>query len=654
MSPAPRRRNAILVLFLSGLALAGLSSCGGGDSQKAVEAKRAEIAIDRDVPDILRNTIGAEATLRGREPTLVSGYGVVVGLNGTGSRDIPIAIRALLEREMVRQGVGQGLGPLSEVSPSEFLDNPDTAVVLVRAVIQPGSPAGTRFDVLVEALPGTATTSLEGGRLYTTKLYRGLVRPVMPSVRPIGEARGEILINPFADPASDSTGSVLRTSGRVLNGGIVTEPWSLVLALDNASHTRARAVTDAINSRFPRGSNLKQTARGANDELIEITIPREFNERPEDFTQLLLHTRIDQNFPKEWALRYTRALKESPELADPLNWCLQALGETAVGFVRELYAYPEERPRLAAIQAGARLRDPAVRTHLEDLALNGAPAFRANAYRLLADLPPDPRINQFLRDRLDAPDIDTRIAAFEGLLARADPVISTVRVGGKFKLMTAPSTEAVVYVSQQREPRVVILGTDVAVNRPVFMSAWSDRLMLTAQSENDPVRVFYRDYRTDGITTQQLRPDLPGLIQFMAHKTTPEQPDPGLDFSYSEIVGALYEMTKSGAIAAAFVPESDRLGLEILRSAQVEVGSDRPEESPEGPIDALPDPAETQSESETPGDVVSGDRPEGDGSPASSTQQPTRRQYVVPLPPPAKKGDKPADKAPADKKKAER
>ncbi|HVZ93442.1 MAG TPA: flagellar basal body P-ring protein FlgI, partial [Phycisphaerales bacterium] len=616
-------------------------ACDSADKKHAAE--RPKEVVSRDVPSILRNTIGSETSMKGVEPMLVSGYGVVVGLNGTGSSDTPLAIRSVLEREMTALGVGQGIGPMSDISPTKMLEDPNNAVVLVRAVLQPGSPPGTRFDLLVEALPGTSTTSLEGGRLYTTRLFKGLVRPVMPAVKSVAEGRGELFINPFADPAADSDGTVIRTQGRVLNGGVVNEGLPLTVVLDNPSHSRARAITQAINGRFPRGSELRETARGLNDELIEVNIPREYTDRVNEFLPLLRHTRIDQQFSKEWALRYVRALKEQPELAQDISWSLQALGDVAIPFIRELYTSNEHLPRLAAIQAGARLRDTAVRPHLEDLALKGPPATRVDAYQLMGVLPPDPAVNRFLRDRLDSPDVDARIAAYEALAMRADPVIETTNVEEKFRLDIVPSIEPMVYVTQQKQPKIVIFGVDPKVQRPVFISAWSDRLMLSAQSATDRVNVFYRDHRTGQTMTGAVRPDMREFTTFLAHKPTPENPEPGLDLNYSGVVGALYEIVRAGAVPGVFVPESDRLALEIIRSAQYETGAERPETSPEGALDELPAV-----------DLNKPVQPESPTGPAQPVQPKStepapgskpKRNYVLPLPQAAPEG-KPAKKKP--------
>src|SRR5690606_18680142 len=112
--------------------------------------------------------------------------------------DTPVPIRAEIERE------AQKMLETTRVSDSEtlglqaLLDSPDTAVVLVEATIPPGAPKGTRVDVRVGALPTTSTTSLEGGRLWTTRLKRGLATPMKPETRAVALAKGDVFVNPFA------------------------------------------------------------------------------------------------------------------------------------------------------------------------------------------------------------------------------------------------------------------------------------------------------------------------------------------------------------------------------------------------------------------------------------------------------------------------
>ena len=427
----------------------------------------------------------------------MTGYGLVVGLAGTGSGDVPLLIRTQLEDEMAKRGVGRGEGPLASVSPASLIDDRNTAVVLVEAVIPPAAPEGQRFDVSVSALPGSTVTSLEGGRLYTADLFRGVQIPGGPATAPVATARGELFINPFDAPgvATGETSQTNRTRGRVLNGGVVSSPFRPVVMLDNPSHSRARGLTAAINNKFPQRGNRSPVARGLSEELVEINVPAEYGDDTYEFYKILEHMRIDQSFPEEWARRYTEALKEEPDLAGSLKWCLHAIGPVCIPYLRSLYDYTETTPRMAALEAGARLGDPLTRIHLEDLAISGPPRLRSDAVTLLGGLPTDPRINSFLFDLLDSDDLDIRVAAYEALDQRGDSRISRVAVGEKFRLDVIPAAQPMIYVTQQREPKVVLFG-DLEAQRPSFVSAWDGRLMLSSDSPSDDVRVFY--YATTG------------------------------------------------------------------------------------------------------------------------------------------------------------
>lgn len=595
-----------------------------------------EIKAIRDTPSVLRNTIGAQSSLRGMEPVLVSGYGLVVGLNGTGSRDVPGPVRAVMEREMLALGVGREVGPFGGMTPNELLDDPNTAVVIVSAVIPVGAPEGTMFDVQVDTLPGTSATSLEGGVLYTTNLYRGLVRPAAPATTALAAARGPVFINPFASP--DRPSSIVRpTQGRVLNGGVVIEPQPVFISLDAPSHTRSRAIAEAINSRFPRRPAEAPVARGRNEELVELTIPAEYRDDPNEFIELVRYLRTEIAYPEQAAMEYVRALKEQPELSEPLAWALQALGPIAIPAVRGMYEYPESRPRLAAITAGAKLGDMLTRPHLEDLAVTGPPGLRPSAVALLAELDADPKINLFLRDLLSDPDIGVRVAAYESLDKRGDPCIERRVIPDKFVIDVVPAAEPMVYVTMQKTPRIVVFGASLEVRRPVYIEAWNGRLMLSANDPTQRVRVYYRDPRSDLASTGEVRPELVELVEYFAHKTTPEEPAPGLDFSYSEVVGALSVILDKGGAGASFVPETDRLALALLRSRQTEMGEDRPEISDEGP---QPEATYEQGRIDWPSSMAASEpdeRPEADTGPPEPAAPPAKRSYVVPLTPQAPK-----------------
>ncbi len=620
-------------------ATAVLGACGSKEPTRA--RAEARPLVIRDIPDALRGIIGSETTLRGGDPIIVSGIGIVVGLNGTGSNDVPDTVRAWLEREMSLRGVGQETFGMGNVSPSELINSPNTAVVEVYASVSPGAPRGGRFDVLIRALTGTSTTSLEGGRLWTTDLRPGPPEVTGPTARTLAQASGPVYINPFVDPARPEEMGVDLRTGRVLNGGLMTEPLELLLVLDNPSHLRSRAITSAINSKFPRGSqDRNDTARGRNDEMVALTIPYAWKDRSQEFMQLINHTRVDPTLPEVWAARYIEALKEQPALSASLGWCLQALGQQAIPELRKMYDYAEPIPRFAALRAGARLSDPLSAGPLKEIARNGPLAVRPDAMALLGDLPPDPSINVTLRELLDVEEVPSRVAAYEALVKRGDPHIRRRVVEGKFLLDEVSCANPMIYVVQSGEPRIAIFGQELRIERPALVFAWSDRLILASDSPTDPLRLMYKDYRTTNVTRATVDDRISRLVEYFGRTDTPETPGAGIGLSYSEVVGALYELTeRRNAIAAAFIGEQDRLQAELLSAAESSIGADRPELSdgstpapvnvPEAPVVAVPE----STRPETP--------------PTESVETtPAKRDrpsYVVPIPPSSSSGKKPAD-----------
>ncbi len=615
---APRALRLTLISLALLAITVPLEACSSGAKRRPRASN--PVTVNRDEPAILRGVVETTATLRGTESMLVSGYGVVVNLNGTGSADVPTGVRALMEREMTKKGVGSEVMGNGWTTPTRMLNDKNTAVVMVQAIIPPGAQAGTRVDVIVTALPGTSTTSIEGGRLWTTDLRAGLASPASPDTPVIATASGDIFINPFADPAQDGEDAINRSTGRVLDGAEVIKKRELFLMLDTPSHARAQSVVAAINSRFPRGPyDSTEVAVGRSEEAVEINTPRKYINDTEKFIPLMMATRIDQRFAQEHARRYIRALKESPGLAQPLSWRLEALGESAIPQLRDMYTYPEARPRLAALRAGARLGDALTIDPLIDLAENGPSAIRADAIGLLADADTSTEVSQALMRLVNQNEIDVRVAAYEALARRGDAAVRRQRVSGKFFLDQVESTNPMVYVSQIGEPRIVLFGTGAELSRPSLVFGWADRLMLASESALDPVRLYYRDYKTGQTTNTTIDPDLSRFIRFLGHDQTPEDPSPGLGLSYSEVVGALYEVWKGDGMNAGFVAEQDKVAAEMMNSMRRMFDADRPEFSE----DELDETEFAQRQQ---------DRSLGiDGEGDEDGEEEERRIYVVPL-----------------------
>jgi hypothetical protein len=128
-------------------------------------------SIDLDVPRIMRGTVASEAIIDGYQPVIVRGYGLVVGLNGTGSRDIPPQVRAHMLAEMARHGIGSERTGWGDLKPEAMLDSPDAAVVIMvdcsgSMDYPPTKMTGAREATAAGARPSRtapATTRILGG-----------------------------------------------------------------------------------------------------------------------------------------------------------------------------------------------------------------------------------------------------------------------------------------------------------------------------------------------------------------------------------------------------------------------------------------------------------------------------------------------------------
>jgi len=616
-------------------AVALLPACG---STTPTRARTVTPNVASNVPTALRGTLQTVARLSGTTPSRISGIGFVVGLDGTGGLPLNEEVAATLERMMLLRGVGQTGAyagtRLEGKTPRELLNDRNTAAVIVEAAVPPGALSGDTFDVYVRALNAS---SLEGGRLWSADLKVG--PPTVfgqAQARAIGRAEGPIFINPFADPDVANVG-VSQTIGRILGGGTMTDDLRIEIVLNRVSHAQARLITSAVNSAFPPGPlDDGPTARGRDNRLVFAHVPRRYVDRRSEFTQLLRHTVLDTAYPELYARRFANALKATPAAADQFAWALEALGEPALPFVRELYDHAEPAPRLRALRTGAHLGDPLAADPLIFIATRGPVELRSQATRLLVDIDAGPKVDFALRDLLEDPEITVRIAAYETLTERgvhrrrqqleaydrnrpggeqarlslsAIDTLARMRVpegtilgvsrelaAGKFFLDRVPAGRGLIYITQQDEPRLALFGEDVRFRSAFAAGLWSDRFMLVRDEVNGPIRLYYRGRDSARPITLEDVPDtLDEFIRLLVHKPTPEAPGPGLDLTYSEVIGVLYELNQQGVINAAFTTERDRLEADLRQAAsdsQVQLRPETPEDEEPVIIRGYEDPGQ--------------------------------------------------------------
>jgi len=217
-------------------------------------------AIIAPVPAMATSRIKDISDIEGIRDNQLIGYGLVVGLNGSGDslRNSPFTEQSLVAM-LERMGVNvRGMNL-----------NPNTvAAVMVTAQLRPFTPQGSNIDVVVSSM-GDAS-SLGGGTL--------LVTPLMGADGEVyAVAQGPVAIGGFA--ASGDGGSVSQgnpTSGRVANGAIIereiafdmTGVRSLRLSLRNPDLTTARRMAQAIN-----GHLGQQAAVAIDPTNVALTLP---------------------------------------------------------------------------------------------------------------------------------------------------------------------------------------------------------------------------------------------------------------------------------------------------------------------------------------------------------------------------------------------
>ena len=198
-------------------------------SLAAVLALCAAFLAPSGVAGAAQSRIKDIATVQGVRDNMLVGYGLVVGLDGSGDslRNAPFTKQSL-EAMLERLGVN---------TRDSDLKTKNVAAVMVTAELPPFGRAGSRLDVTVSAL-GDAK-SLAGGTLLVTPLLGadGEVYAV---------AQGQVSISGFkAQGAGTTVTKGVPTSGRIANGAVVekevaytfgSEP-TLRLALRNPDFT---------------------------------------------------------------------------------------------------------------------------------------------------------------------------------------------------------------------------------------------------------------------------------------------------------------------------------------------------------------------------------------------------------------------------------
>jgi hypothetical protein len=545
------------------------------------------------------------AKLRGYEPQLVSNWGLVVNLHGTGSSDVPEFLRRKLVNEMSRKGLGNPRLNAKDWTPRRVLASRNTAVVAVFGMIPPGAVVGTTFDIWVSALPQTQTTSLAGGRLFTTDLSLDGTNPNIGFSKPYANAFGDTYVSPVLVPLKEGLKYSHQRTAVILSGGTVTMERKLELVLNQPSWARSRRIADRINQVFERGMvDRNLTAVAETDLLITLHIPTRFADEVEHFLELIQHLYVQggADFEPVQAAELGDVLKNFPHQANRVMLAWEALGRTALPPIRQFYSDSNLTNRITALEAGTFLEDGLAVEPLVELANSPDEMVRARVARLLAEHPRSGAATNTIKHMLNDENDTVCIAAYEALARKRDPLFIQRKILGegtefKFILEIVEAQRPRVYIGQGKTPRIVIFNSYAGFKTPVFASLWDSRLLIKAMEPNKPLEVYYRPWTSEDepledAKTYTIAPTVANLIFLLAQTPTMRNPTVGLNLGYSDVVDALYNLDKQGKLLNKLIFQENPLAVEVAQARKIEFVPSRPETGPGGQIDPnlnLPD-----------------------------------------------------------------
>ena len=199
------------------------------------------------------------AHINGVRENQIVGYGVVVGLPGTGdnSRATQITNQMLL----------RNLGTVIE--QENYIQKGSTAAVIVTATVPPFAKNGDKIDITVSTMADAK--SLEGGVLVQTILKAA-------NGEAIAVAQGPISVGGVnASAGGSSKRTAITTTGRIPGGAImerdiitdIGDEDSITMSIDESDYTMVARIAQTV-------TNLLAPAKAIDGSSVKVRIPEKF------------------------------------------------------------------------------------------------------------------------------------------------------------------------------------------------------------------------------------------------------------------------------------------------------------------------------------------------------------------------------------------
>jgi hypothetical protein len=464
---------------------------------------RLQAPDEEPVKDLGVMTIGDVTDVGNAGPMVVSGIGLVVGLEGTGGSPTG-NLRTMLEEDLRKKKVRNG---------TELLNSPNNALVTVTAIIPPGARKGDPIDVEVALPQGSKATSLRGGYLMDCHLR---VYESTRNLAPEHDRENRILgSNVFAKAAGPLLVGIggpddedRQRKGRIWEGGVsfIDRPFYLVLKNDQKFAKVANAVANRINASFQDDPKRRfealqhkrlmvlgevanqlnetfkmpsmgkgETAKAANPEVVYVKAPWEYRLNPERYLRVVRLVPLQES--PETAGKYRDDLQEM--LLDPAQAVraalrLEALGKGSMPALREGLKSEHPLVRFCAAEALTYLGSTSGVEELATLAA-GHDSLRAWALMALASLD-EPVCSDKLAELMTSPHPELRYGAFRALRllkeSQPDPRVGGEQFNESFWVhRVASESPPLVHFTVSQRAEVVLFGKGHVLTPPLKLLA---------------------------------------------------------------------------------------------------------------------------------------------------------------------------------------
>lgn len=534
-------RKIVLVTILL-LTISYSGGCSGGKGKHGLSGS-----------EDLGATIGSLVRVIVTESTPVEGFGLVVGLEGTGSAECPPQIRAYLKQYILRQ-----LPARTRLDVDEFINSPETAVVSVQGVIPAIASKNEYFDIRVTALPSTQTTSLDGGRLFTAELK--IPGRFGVNTRVTADAEGPVYIDKIDNSQTD------KKTGYVLAGGKVLGDYKVFLMLHKLDFEMANRIRNRINGRFSEAA-----AKAVSSERLEFIVPPKYKEQKQRFISIVvsMYLNPDPAINSERISAYVKRLSDSPDKYSS-EVALEAIGNQCLKELGALLKSSDEKTRFHAARCMLNLGSDAGLTALRRLAQDKDSAFRLEALESITFGAKRNDAISISRKLLRDDDVRIRLAAYEQLRKLDDVSMAQEFVGRSFYLeqvtQTGPRT---VFVSRSGQPCFVLLGAPISCGGNIFVQSEKGDVIINAPTGQTYVNIIRKHpKRPSEITQLKSSFDIGDIIRTLCNEPAQEgqKGRGGLGVTYADAAALLKQMCDMGVVKAEFhAGPMPKIGLNIKK-----------------------------------------------------------------------------------------